>query len=327
MAFGHSRRRWFGTCSCPPVPRSLPSSIKQLHTLGPPRPFALVAHHHPGRARSSLPRAPASSATLPPTDPRRNAGRDWLDSAIRNGPAYPGAPPPLVSDPMFRKLDQRFMLGFVEKGSNTERTQAYPNRESSSLSCARSPPIARPMHLAGRALTGIPGCGSVPDVAEAQKVLFPDLVENCSYRVLDDRVLQRRNPQWSFPSIGFRYPDSSRRLRMIRPAMDSPMQVAQARLQVLSIFLPRHPIHSRRRLSFQAVVALPEQVDAYVVQQGRELQLPVLRCFTHTRQPAWPVLPARCPARVRLLRVLLGRRPSLCKLRRRSPAFVRLFRW
>src|ERR1017187_7620750 len=28
-----------------------------------------------------------------------------------------------------------------------------------------------------------------------------------------------------------------------------------------------------------------------------ELQLPVLRCFTHTRQPAWPVLPARSEER------------------------------
>src|ERR1035441_9484345 len=44
MAFDHSRRMWFGTCSCQPVPRGRPSSIKQLHTLGPPRPFALVAH-------------------------------------------------------------------------------------------------------------------------------------------------------------------------------------------------------------------------------------------------------------------------------------------
>src|SRR5215471_17748193 len=46
IAFDHSRRRWFGTCSCQPVPRGRPSSIKQLHTLGPPRPFALVAHDH-----------------------------------------------------------------------------------------------------------------------------------------------------------------------------------------------------------------------------------------------------------------------------------------
>src|SRR5208283_4002339 len=46
MAFDHSRRRWFGTCSCKPGPRGLPSSVKQLHTLDPPRSFALVAHSH-----------------------------------------------------------------------------------------------------------------------------------------------------------------------------------------------------------------------------------------------------------------------------------------
>src|ERR1019366_897767 len=50
-AFDHSRRRWFGTCSSQPVPRGQPSSIKQLHTLGPPRPFALVAHSHPHSSR------------------------------------------------------------------------------------------------------------------------------------------------------------------------------------------------------------------------------------------------------------------------------------
>jgi len=32
MAFGHSRRRWFGTRSCKPIPRGLPSSVKQLRT-------------------------------------------------------------------------------------------------------------------------------------------------------------------------------------------------------------------------------------------------------------------------------------------------------
>ena len=34
-------------------------------------------------------------------------------------------------------------------------------------------------------------------------------VENCPYRVLDDFVLQRRDSQWSLPSIAFRDPDSS----------------------------------------------------------------------------------------------------------------------
>src|SRR5258707_2859379 len=89
-------------------------------------------------------------------------------------------------------------------------------------------------------------------VRETQKVLFPDLVENCPYRVLDHFVFQRRDSQWSFPSIAFRYPVSPRRLRSIGPTMDSSMQVAQSRLQTLSIFLPPHPVYSRRSPFLQA---------------------------------------------------------------------------
>ena len=107
-------------------------------------------------------------------------------------------------------------------------------------------------------------------VRKAQKVLFPDLVENRPYRVLDDFVFQRRDSQWSLPSIGFRDPDSPRRLRSICPAMDSPVQVAQSRLQVFSIFFPRHSVHSRRSLFLQAVVTIPEQIDGHMVQQSRE---------------------------------------------------------
>src|SRR6516225_5267144 len=83
-------RRWFGTCSCQPVPRGLPSSIKQLHTLGPPRPFALVAHDHrrvgPDHeaVAGTLPRArlrrvvrPAQATTKPETDSPAN-GRDGI---------------------------------------------------------------------------------------------------------------------------------------------------------------------------------------------------------------------------------------------------------
>src|SRR5258708_452127 len=63
-------------------------------------------------------------------------------------------------------------------------------------------------------------------VRETQKVLFPDLVEYRPYRALDDFVLQRSDPQWSLPPIGFRYPGSPRRLRSIYPSMDAPVQVA-----------------------------------------------------------------------------------------------------
>src|SRR5271154_1776473 len=54
MAFDHSRRRWFGTRSCKLVPRGLPPSVKQLHTLDPPRSSALVAHNHRQTWRTPL---------------------------------------------------------------------------------------------------------------------------------------------------------------------------------------------------------------------------------------------------------------------------------
>ena len=43
-----------------------------------------------------------------------------------------------------------------------------------------------------------------------------------------------------------------------------------------------------------------------------------------TSQPVYPAFPALRPVQVKLLHVLLGQRPSLHCLRRRSPAFVRL---
>jgi hypothetical protein len=83
-------------------------------------------------------------------------------------------------------------------------------------------------------------------VREALKVLFPDLVENPPYRVLYDFIFQRRDPQWSLPPIGFRYPDPPRRLRLIGPPLNPPVQVADAPLQAFSILRPRHSVYSRR---------------------------------------------------------------------------------
>ncbi len=94
-------------------------------------------------------------------------------------------------------------------------------------------------------------------VRETQKVLFPDLVEYRPYRVLHHFVFQRRDSQWPLPPIAFRDPSSPRRSRSIRPTMDSPVQSAQSRLQALSIFLPRYPVHSRRSLFLQTVITIP----------------------------------------------------------------------
>lgn len=107
--------------------------------------------------------------------------------------------------------------------------------------------------------------------AKTPEVLFPDLVENLYHRVLDDFIFQRRDPQWPLPPTGFRYPDSSRWLRAVCPAMDTSMEVDQSFLQSVSLFLPRHSVHTRRRLPFQAVIAASEQIDIDMMQQGGEL--------------------------------------------------------
>src|SRR5438045_5902850 len=97
---------------------------------------------------------------------------------------------------------------------------------------------------------------------------------------------------------------------MITPAMASSVELHYPFLQSVSIFLPCHLVHPRRRPPFQVEIAATEQIDIDMVQQGGEPHLWVsLGCFTYTVQPACPDPPARCPARDRLFRVLLGQRP------------------
>jgi hypothetical protein len=58
---------------------------------------------------------------------------------------------------------------------------------------------------------------------------------------------------------------------------------------VVSIFLPCHPVHSRRCLPFQVAVATAKQIDVDMVQQGGEPHLRIsLGCLSYTVQPAWP---------------------------------------
>src|SRR5690242_3003261 len=62
-----------------------------------------------------------------------------------------------------------------------------------------------------------------------------------------------------------------------------------------------------------------------MVEQGGELHpLPLLCCFTHTRQPLGYANLALCRVRAGLMSVLLDQRPSLLTLRRRFPVFVRM---
>src|SRR5713226_8221060 len=183
-----------------------------------------------------------------------------------------------VSDPMLHKLRHPFVVDVVKEPPyvGVEHPVHFP---------ARDPYRQRVQRI-------VLAAPRPESVGKAQKVLFPDLVENRPYRVLYDFVFQCRDPQWSLPSIGLRDPDSPRRLRSIGSTMDSSVKVLQPLLQAFSIFLPRHPVRPRRRLPWQAVVALPEQIHGPLVQQSSEPYLPVSSCcLPHTVQPAGLALP------------------------------------
>ena len=64
-------------------------------------------------------------------------------------------------------------------------------------------------------------------VRETEKVFLVNLVEDGDHGLLDDFVFQRRDPQWTLPSICFLYVHSSRWFGPVCAAMNSAMQVSQ----------------------------------------------------------------------------------------------------
>ena len=62
-------------------------------------------------------------------------------------------------------------------------------------------------------------------VGESQKVLFIDLVEDRHHGLLNNLVLQRRDPQRPLPPVGFRNVDSPRRLCPVCAPVDPAVQI------------------------------------------------------------------------------------------------------
>src|SRR5215472_4575762 len=162
-------------------------------------------------------------------------------------------------------------------------------------------------------------------IREAEKVFLVNLVEDGGHSLLDNLVLQRRDPQRTLSSVSFLYIDSSGWHRSIGSAMNSAMQVDESILHAGFILLPGNPVHSRCRFPLQRVKALPQQIDGQMVEQGSELHLLMFPCcFPHACQSLGHALPALRRVRARLSGVLLDQRPSLPTLRRRSRVFVRM---
>ena len=96
---------------------------------------------------------------------------------------------------------------------------------------------------------------------------------------------------------------------------------------------PSNPVSYSRHVTpstpgaafFQCFKTLPQQIDSHVMQQSREpLFLPFACRSAHAAQPLGHPLPALRRTGVGLRVVLLGPPPSLRRLRREFPLFVRL---
>src|SRR6266853_4240364 len=94
-------------------------------------------------------------------------------------------------------------------------------------------------------------------IREAEKLLLINLIEDGDHGLLDDLVLQRRNPQRAFPSVFFLYVHSSRWRRSERSAVHPAVQIGKSILQPRFILLPRNTIHAGCRFSLQCEKAFP----------------------------------------------------------------------
>ena len=162
-------------------------------------------------------------------------------------------------------------------------------------------------------------------VAEPEKLRLvnrrQELVHDC---LLEDLVLQCGHPKRSCPSVrlGDVHPPNGR--RSVRAPVHAAMQVQQSLFQLRPILLPPYPVDSRRSILPQSEVGAAQGLHSDMVQQRGQSLLGVSR----DRSP-YPVHrlghapPTLRPARALAHRIPLGSIPSLHRLRRGSPLFVR----
>src|SRR5215467_9998020 len=165
-------------------------------------------------------------------------------------------------------------------------------------------------------------------IRETPKILLINLIEDCDDGLMDNLVLQRRNPERPLSTIRFRDIHSSRWLRSVSAAVNPAVQIDKPTFQPGLILLPSDTVHSWSGLTLQGVKAIPEQCDCQMVKQGGELPLlPFPCCPAHTRQPLGHANPALCRVRAELMSVVgIELRRACCRWRVTSLA-LSIARW
>ncbi len=170
--------------------------------------------------------------------------------------------------------------------------RSIPKARASSASCA-PPPRSEP-------------------VTETKKL---HLVNRCQdhihNRLLDDLVLQRRDPERSCPAVrlGYLYPPNRRR-PVRSPSVQTPVQVEQALIQPFAVHVPRDAVDTGCCVLLQCEVGRTERVPRDVVEERSETLLRVSLCsFPCPGRRLWHACPTLGSARALAIRIHPWLRP------------------
>ena len=103
-------------------------------------------------------------------------------------------------------------------------------------------------------------------LGETPKILLVNLGEDGDHRLLDNLVLQCRDPQGALPPLGLRDIHSPCGLRPIAPAVNPILEIDQPIVQASLIRLPGHAIHPGSRMPLQCIEAIPKEIDREMVE-------------------------------------------------------------
>ncbi len=106
--------------------------------------------------------------------------------------------------------------------------------------------------------------------------------------------------------------------------MDPVVQVREPWIEVCLVVRPRHPIDARSGFTPERVERHSQRFEVDVVKErGEPFPLLLPRGLSYALQRLGHTIPVLSPVCASPVRVPLGPRPSLHRLRRRCPGFVR----
>src|SRR5580693_5479309 len=258
----------------------------------------------------------AGEQRLDPFDRRVGAGREHAGGEL----AYDLVALAIVrvatereADPMFQEADQPILADSPEEILDVG--VKYP---------VHFPYLDRRRQRVQRIVR--PSPGSKP-IRKTTEVAFIDGVERDDGCALYDLIFQGGDRERPLLPIGLRYVRPARRLRSIGSPVDPSMQILDTGFEVRLVVMPRYAIHAGGGFALKRVKRRPERVGIDVVEERSELCLLPLPCgFPYAVQRLCHARPTLSPVRALLIRVPLGPRPWLHRLRSRSPGFVRRLR-